>query len=153
MTNFILKPYIIIKIQVFFSELFPISGIVLWILQVEKPYFLAWSAGMSLIATGFAFFSMLCLIPDLKEYPFYQKMIVNPADKHFYDMQFNKYENTQKKNPTEKVDLKDHKRKKHLKDPYSMKDSYMDDDIDRQIFMMTPSKPPRYDTLPYNVKF
>lgn len=108
---------------------------------------------MSLIATGLAFFSLLCIIPDLKEYPFYQKLSVYPADKPFYDMRYDKYNNTKKTNPFEKQDLKDQKRKKHVKDPYSMKESYMDDEIDRQMFMMTPSKPPRYDSLPYNTKF
>ncbi|XP_071170407.1 uncharacterized protein [Mytilus edulis] len=138
------------------SVLFPIAGIVLWILQIDFPYFLAWSAGMSMIATGLAFFSMLCLIPDLKEYPYYNKMAIVPTDNFFDDMQYRKYDT--KKNTyvdKDKID-REPKRKPHRKDPYSMKDTYMDDEIDRKALMVTPSRPPRYDFLkqnPFSTKY
>ena len=45
-----------------------------------------------MIATGLAFFSLLCLIPDLKEYPYYSKLEVHPIQDEYYDIRRRKYE-------------------------------------------------------------
>lgn len=151
---------VVLIISLAIADLFPVAGIVLWILQINHPYFLAWSAGMSMIATGLAFFSLLCLIPDLKEYPYYSKLEVFPVQDEDYDIPHRKDENAAKiKQPeNEKTISKEPTRKKkHLKDPYSMKDTYMDDDIDRfALNMANPSKPPRHDFFknnPHSTKF
>ena len=115
---------------------------------------------MSMIATGLAFFSLLCLIPDLKEYPYYSKLEVHPIQDEYYDIRRRKYENAATIKQPEKentISKEPTRKKKHFKDPYSMKDTYMDDDIDRfALNMASPSKPPRHDFFknnPHSTKF
>ena len=110
----------------------------LWILQIDHPYFLAWSAGMSMIASVLAFFSLLCLVPDLKEYPYYNKLSVEV----YTDLM--KGSDKKPGNPIEKYQSK----KKLTNGPYLKDEPYIsrDDEIDRRsLDMVTPSKPPRHD--------
>lgn len=77
-------------------------------------------------------------------------MAIVPTDNFFDDMQYRKYD-TKKNTYVDKDQIeREPKRKPHYKDPYSMKDSYMDDEIDRKALMVTPSRPPRYDFLKQN---
>ena len=55
-----------------------------------------------MIATGLAFFSLLCLIPDLKEYPYYSKLEVYPIQDEYYDIRRRKYDKAAKIKQPEK---------------------------------------------------
>ncbi|XP_062600934.1 uncharacterized protein LOC134262554 [Saccostrea cucullata] len=55
-----------------------IAGIVLWILQVESPYYPAWSMGLSALASALVLITAMCLVPDIKENKYKPKSTVYP---------------------------------------------------------------------------
>lgn len=55
-----------------------IAGIVLWVLQVESPYYPAWSMGLSALASSLVLITAMTLIPDIKEYDYESKSTVYP---------------------------------------------------------------------------
>jgi hypothetical protein len=94
---------------------------------------------MSMIATGLAFFSLLCLIPDLKEYPYYSKLEVHPIQDEYYDIRRRKYENAATIKQPEKentISKEPTRKKKHFKDPYSMENTLQSKKFDWKIFFL-----------------
>lgn len=55
-----------------------IAGIVMWVLQVESPYYPAWSMGLSALASSLVLIAAMTLIPDIKEYDYESKSTVYP---------------------------------------------------------------------------
>lgn len=137
------------------------GGIILWILQIDHPYFMAWSAGLSMIASALALIATLCLVPDIKEYP-YEKLQVSPSaemSKQRREKQtfYTKHGVDKKKNNV--VGRDQPYRDPYVKrsndlghdygrhdDPYVKNRSYLVDESDRfSLNVVTPSRPPRGD--------
>ena len=133
----------------------------MWILQMDYPYFVAWSAGLSIMATAFSMISLLCLIPDINDYP-YEKMQIMPEKrggpqgkrilltKHGTDNKkgSNLDRDYSRKDPYSDVEkspgIGNEYRRRYQ---YSFKNKgYMDCDIDQfSLNVVTPSHPPRTD--------
>ena len=133
----------------------------MWILQMDYPYFVAWSAGLSIMATAFSMISLLCLIPDINDYP-YEKMQIIPEKrgrpqgkrilltKHGTD---NKKGSNLDRDYSRKDPYSDVEKSSGIGNEYGRRyqysfknKGYMDSDIDRfSLNVVTPSHPPRAD--------
>ncbi|CAC5414390.1 unnamed protein product [Mytilus coruscus] len=136
------------------------AGLVLWILQIDFPYYVAWSAGLSVVATAFALMAMLCLVPDLKEYPYEKLHKRGPTDsKRPLEKQtvYTKHGSDKKKGSslgtdyTQRNSYADVKSSRDFgydygaRDPYAKNKNFLENDDRFSLHVVTPSRPPRAD--------
>lgn len=134
---------------------------------MDYPYFVAWSAGLSIVTTAFFMISLLCLIPDIKDYP-YEKMQIMPEKrgrpqgksilltKHGSD---NKKGSNLGRDYSRKDPYSDVENSRGIGNEYERRyeyswknKGYMVSDVDRfSLNVVTPSHPPRADFFTNNV--